>query len=336
VSVLAGTAFCTFEHTSRYTSDLILDEITGYMCKLDLDVKGERVDDVGGGHEGGENDSQVEIIKVLPQYYSYLTAFPGTFCSRFPKLEIIDMCGSEINKIEANSLNKCKDLRILQFYMNKIDRVPEKLLAENKKLLKLYITFNMIKELPENLLSGLKELKLLDLSYNQIEALHDNIFQDLTDLKDLNLEANKVNNIEPVLFENLGNLEKLNLNSNGIADLPSAVFGNLLNLKELSLKDNKLTKIHSDAFPQQANIDTVIFTKNKITAIDEFFIENCEVGVLKMGGNICDKSNTIKKDDMRNKLQTCYDNFNDDGKSFRTAVTAVNFDLIFLISRIRI
>jgi len=308
-SVLAGTAFCTFEHTSRYTSDLVTDEITGYMCKLDLDVKGDRVNDVGGSHEGGERDSQVDIIKVLPEYYSYLTSYPGTFCSRFSKLEIIDMCGTEITTIEANSLNKCKDLRILQFYMNKIEKIPEKLLTENKKLLKLYITFNLIRTLPENLLNGLKELKLLDLSYNNIDVLPDNIFQDLKDLKDLNLEGNQFENLEPVLFEHLGNLEKLSLNSNKISELPVALLSNLRNLKDLSLRDNKLTIIHADSFPQGVNIDTVVFTKNQIDAIDEYFIESCGISNLKMGGNICDKTNTIKKKDMKKKLKNCFDKY---------------------------
>jgi len=308
-SVLAGTAFCTFEHTSRYTSDLITDEITGYMCKLDLDVKGDRVNDVGGGHEGGERDSQVDIIKVLPEFYSYLTTFPKTFCSRFSKLEIIDMCGTEIATIEANSLNKCKDLRILQFYMNKIEKIPEKLLTENKKLLKLYITFNLIRTLPENLLNGLKELKLLDLSYNHIDVLPDNIFQGLKDLKDLNLEGNQFENLEPSLFLNLGKLEKLNLNSNQISDLLTAVFQNLRNLKQLYIQQNKLTIIHADSFPENIHIDIVSFTKNQIDAIDEYFIENCGVGTLKMGGNICDKTTSIKNKDMKKKLERCYENY---------------------------
>ncbi|KAL7011483.1 hypothetical protein ACKWTF_014279 [Chironomus riparius] len=308
-SVLAGTAFCTFEHTSRYQSDLISDEITGYMCKLDLDIKGDRVNDVGGYHEGGERDNQVDIIKVLPDFYSYLTSFPETFCKRFNKLEIIDMSSTEIATIEDNSLSLCKDLRILQFYMNKIEIIPEKLLAENTKLLRLYITFNSIKTLPENLLNGLKELKILDLSYNKIDNLPDNIFKDLKNLKELNLEANKLEAIEPVLFENLEKLEKLNLNNNDISELPVALFNPFPNLKHLSLKDNNLTVIHADSFPQQANIDMVVLSNNKIKAIDEFFIDNCGVANLKMGGNVCDKSKTIKKKDMKQKLQTCFENY---------------------------
>lgn len=324
-SVLAGTAFCTFEHTNRYISDLITDEITGYMCKLDLDIKGDRVNDIGGYHEGGERDSQVDIIKVLPDFYTYLTSYPDTFCKRFQKLEIIDMSGTEIIKIEANSLNLCKDLRILQFYMNKIDEIPENLLDQNKKLLNLYIAYNDIKTLPENLLSGLRELKLLDLSYNKIDNLPDNIFKDLGTLKDLNLEANNLETLEPVLFEDLVNLEKLNLNSNGILELEIVLLTPLTKLKKLELKNNNLTIIHADSFPLQANIDTVVLSKNKIIAIDELFINQCGVSNLKMGGNVCDKSNTIKKKDMKKKLQACYEKYNGKFKTLKFDLVCLNF-----------
>ena len=314
-SVLAGTAFCTYEHTSTYQSDLITDQLTGYMCKLDLDIAGDRVNDIGGYHEGGERSTQVKIIKVLPQFYTYLTSFPDTICKQFKNLEIIDMCGADIETIESNSLNKCRNLKILQFYRNKIEQVPENLLEENKKLLKLYISYNSgIKTLPENLLSGLSLLTLLDLSYNTLNFLPDNIFQDLRSLKELNLEGNHLEAIEPVFFDNLGNLEKLNLNGNGIADLQPAVFGGLSKLKELSLRENKLTIIHSDSFPQRANIDTVVLSKNKIDAIDEHFIENCGVSNLKMGGNVCDKTGSIKKKDLKKKLEICYKNYEDIGR----------------------
>jgi len=309
-SIFAGNAFCTFEHTSRYTSDLVTDEITGYVCKLDFDIKDGRVNDVGGGHEGGELDNNVDIIKVKPEFYSYLTTFPKTFCSRFKKLEIIDMCGAEIKTIDEDSLEDCKDLRILQFYRNEFEQVPENLLNENKKLLRLYITFNSnLKNLPENLLFGLSELKLLDLSYNKIDHLPANIFDDLSSIKELNLEGNDLTNPETGLFDKLGNLEILNMNDNGISELSPGVFAGLTGLKTFHLQSNKLTIIHADAFPQAANIDTVVFTRNKINAIDEQFIDNCGISNLKMVGNVCDKTSLIRKKDMKKKLATCFSNY---------------------------
>ncbi|CAH1733773.1 unnamed protein product [Chironomus riparius] len=308
-SVLAGTAFCTFEHTSKYQSYLISDEITGYMCKLDLDIKGDRVNDVGGYHEGGEHDNQVDIIKVLPDFYSYLTSFPETFCKRFKKLEIIDMSSTEIATIEDNSLSLCKDLRILQFYMNKIEIIPEKLLAENTKLLRLYITFNSIKTLPENLLNGLKELKILDLSYNKIDNLPENILRGLADLKDLNLEGNQIEDLGENLFDSLENLETLNLNSNEIFDLPAGIFNDLKSLKQFYIQQNKLTIIHADSFPQNIQLDIVSFSKNQIEAIDELFIERCGVSSIKMGGNICDRSNLIKNRDIKKRLNACFEGY---------------------------
>ncbi|KAL7011481.1 hypothetical protein ACKWTF_014277 [Chironomus riparius] len=309
-SALAGTAFCRFEHTSRYQSDLLTDEITGYMCNLDLDIKGDRVNDVGGYHEGGERDSQVDIIKVLPDYYSYFTSFPKTFCSRFNKLEIIDMSRAEIKTIEADSLEKCKDLRILQFYMNKFNRIPENLLSNNQKLLKVFITFNSkLRILPKNLFSGLEELQLLDLSYNIIDHLPNGIFEDNNDLKELNLEANNIADLETGLFEKLTNLKILKINDNQISDLSPDIFANLANLKTLHLQSNKLTIIHADAFPQQANIDMVALNKNKINAIDEGFIDNCEVSNLKMGGNVCDKTSLIRKKDIKARLTKCFTNY---------------------------
>jgi Leucine-rich repeat (LRR) protein len=167
----------------------------------------------------------------------------------------------------------------------------------------------MIKELPENLLSGLKELKLLDLSYNQIDVLPESVFQGLRVLEDLNLEGNQIENLEPGLFSNLEQLKKLNLNSNQISDLPSAIFNDLRSLKQFHIQQNKLTIIHADSFPVNIQIDMVSFAKNQINAIDEYFIDICGVGSLKMGGNVCDKTSLIKNKDMSKKLKTCYENY---------------------------
>jgi len=275
------------------------------LCKLDLDMKELQIKEIKD-----ENRAHlINIIKILPKFYSHLSSLTSIFCTKYGKLEIIDMSRAKIDEIEPSSLEKCKDLRVLQFYMNQLDNVPENLFSENKKLQKLYISYNLIRTLPENLFLGLLELKLLDLSYNHIDVLLDNIFQDLKDLKDLNLEGNQLKNLEPVLFEHLEKLEKLNLNSNGISELPIYLFSNLRNLKDLSLMENKLTIIHADSFPLGVHIDTVVFTKNKINAIDEYFIESCGISNLKMDSNICDKTNTIKKKDMKKKLKKCFDNY---------------------------
>ncbi|XP_070502074.1 coagulation factor X-like [Chironomus tepperi] len=309
-SVIAGTSYCSFEHTSRYQSDLITDEITGYMCKLDLDVKGDRVNDVGGGHLEGERDTLVDIIKVRPEFYSYLTTFPSTFCSRFKNLEIIDMCRAEISKIEEDALDNCKDLRIIQFYMNKFEQVPANLFAETKKLLKIFITFNSnLKSLPEGLFTDLVELKLLDLSYNMINHLPSGIFDGLDNLKELNLEGNSLTDIEIGLFDKLEFLEVLNMNGNGLLELTSTIFSGLTGLKTLLLKSNQLSVIHADSFPNQTNFDTVDLTRNKIDAIEELFVDNCGISTLKMSGNVCDKTSLIKKKDMKKKLTRCFRNY---------------------------
>lgn len=308
-SVIAGTAFCTFEHTTTYHSDLIPDHISGYLCKLDLDIKGDRVDNIGGNHENGEKSSEVNIIMVLKEFYTYLTSFPDAFCSRFENLEIIDMSGAQIETIEENSLEKCKELRILQFYINNIKEVPENLLTKNKKLLKLYITYNSITTLPENLLSGLSNLEILDLSYNHLMSIPSGILRDLRSLKELSLEGNQIKILEAGLFEDLENLEKLSLAHNSISELPMSIFSNLVNLKELMLQQNDLTVIHAESFPQEAKIDLVVLSKNKIDAIDEYFIDNCGISKLKMGGNICDRTAVIGKKDLKKKLRKCFKNY---------------------------
>ncbi|KAL7011487.1 hypothetical protein ACKWTF_014280 [Chironomus riparius] len=306
----ADTAFCSFEHTTTYQSDLITDHISGYLCALDLDIKGDRVDHIGGSHENGETNTQVDIIKVLKDFKTYLTSFPDTFCKHFEKLEIIDMSGTLIETIENDSLEKCKDLRILQFYMNNIKEVPEDLLKNNKKLLRLFISYNKIRIVPEDLLSGLSSLEILDLSYNKLEHLHSDVFRDLRNLKELNLEGNLIEILMPNLFKNLQNLVKMSLATNAISELPLSIFSNLGKLKELMLKNNQLTVIHAESFPQKTKINFVDYSKNRIEAIDEFVINNCEISKLKMGGNVCDKTMNIGKKDMKKKLKKCFDNYN--------------------------
>jgi Leucine-rich repeat (LRR) protein len=310
-TVTAGTAFCTFEHTTSYHSDLVPEHISGYLCKLDLDIKGDRVDNIEGSHENGENSNDVSIIMVFKDYHTYLTSFPNTFCSQFENLEIIDMSGAQIETVEDNSLQNCKNLRILQFYMNKIDRIPEKLLAENKKLLKLYISYNSISSLPENLLLGLSNLEILDLSYNQLMSIPTSALYDLRSLKELSLEGNKIEMLEQTTFQNLENIEKLSLASNKISELPVSIFSDLVNLKELMLQQNDLTVIHADSFPAQANINLVVLSKNKIDAIDEYFIDDCGITKLKMSGNICDRTAVIEKKDLKKKLGKCFKNYED-------------------------
>jgi Leucine-rich repeat (LRR) protein len=306
---LAGTASCKYERTSNYNSALIPNQIYGYMCTLSLDARDDLVTEIRGSHQRRHSDSLVDIIKVQPEYNSYLTTFPATFCNKFNKLEIIDMSGVGIKVIEDGSLDDCKDLRILRFHRNRIDKIPEDFLYENKKLLRLYITSNSIRKLPENFLDELSLLTLLDLSSNKIDHLSSNVFNDLNSLKELNLERNKLKDLNQNLFKNLDNLEKLNLNSNELSDLPIGIFSNLHNLKSLYFKYNKLTSIHAASFPLRAQISIVEFSYNKINAIDEAFISNCRVNSLSMAGNVCERDSQIRNYQMRQKLTGCFRNY---------------------------
>ena len=190
--VEASTAYYAFKHTTSYRCHLIPENISGYMCNLDVHIKGERVNHIQGNHKNGETNSHVSIIKIHPSYHNYLPTFPDTFCKQFEKLEIIDIIEIEIKTIEDNSLEKCNDLRILQFTRNRIEEVPENLFKNNKNLEKIFMSFNFITFLPENLFSGLKNLEILDLAMNLIKFLPSAIFQDLRSLKELSLRANLI------------------------------------------------------------------------------------------------------------------------------------------------
>jgi len=48
---------------------------------------------------------------------------------------------------------------------------------------------------------------------------------------------------------------------------------------------------------------------NKINAIDERLIDNSAVNVLNMNYNICSKENIQERDQMKQKLKKCFENY---------------------------
>ncbi|XP_070489969.1 uncharacterized protein [Chironomus tepperi] len=258
---------------------------------------------------------------------------------------------NKIDEISNNLLIKNSNLTNLMIKFNKLTTLPENVFKSQENLELLYLDNNQISSIPSNIFDPLVKLEVLGLSSNMIQSLNPDWFRHLNHLKQLKLYENQITKISskcfkflkklenlwifdnkimilsPDSFDGLQNLQLLNLRNNDIADLPADVFTSLTNLQELNLGGNKLTTIHSDSFSHVNHIKELNLQYNRINAIDKMFIDNSDLSIVDMTGNICSRMLAITWSEAILNLRDCFDNY----KPRR--LTQTNNDFIFPLFR---
>lgn len=151
-------------------------------------------------------------LRTLSLCNQQLTVIEGDFLRRFPNLELLDLSGSRISRLQG--LEHLPHLRSLNLGGNLLDTVSG--------------------------LESLGQLVELDLSGNRLEVFPAGIDR-LTHLTSLDLAFNQLSEL-PERLGSLSALENLQLGGNLLTDLPRAI-GNLARLNILNLGSNRLSVV---------------------------------------------------------------------------------------------
>lgn len=268
---------------------------------------------VGGTHMQGRTNE--DVVSIQRTDSTITTNVPSILCNTFPNVIRIDLWLGVIEKIDEDSFSNCKRLNTLDLRYNRITEINEKAFIENSMLYFLILSSNSLTTLSENLFINQQELILLELHSNYIFDLPNGIFDPLQYLIQLGLGSNKFTHIKAEWFRNLTYLEGISLPGNNLEDLPPNIFSPMQSLNSINLDDNQLKVVNSNWFGTLKNLSRVFLHRNQINAIDERFIDNTGVYFLGMQNNLCVNQFVIdespSRQQMRNTLQLCFDNFQD-------------------------
>jgi len=285
----------------------------GYTCFLTIQNPNglNNFTRINGTHLTGKSNNDVRHI--YDGYGSNTTNIPSIICETFQFATTIVLQSIGIQIVDEYSFKNCKNALFLSLVSNKITKVDEKSFSENLELQGLYLYNNELTTLPENVFTNQQKLDILRIDLNKITDLPENIFHSLTNLTRLDMDNNQIKNLGSEWFKNLHKLNILYLYSNQIEELPKNVFRSLKELNAIRLYNNKFKVVHSDSFGISPNLTEVYFGNNQINAIDERFIDNTGVEWLQMYGNLCANTDIFdsseSRESMRNKLQTCFNNY---------------------------
>ncbi|XP_044740186.1 leucine-rich repeats and immunoglobulin-like domains protein 1 [Chrysoperla carnea] len=197
----------------------------------------------------------------------------ATYKTSDSPLELIDLSGSNIEKITAKSFLHLPNLKTLDLHQNQIKDIDPKAFVELKnlqtlhlsvnsfgskinqidfsnlkKLTKLNLSFCKIKHFDGKTIKALKKLNSFEISFNELKEIPLNMFNYTKHLKELLIAGNQIKLITSSTFDNLKELRTLALDSNQIEDIESGAFLQLKSLIKLNLSRNKLKDIKVGTF----------------------------------------------------------------------------------------
>ncbi|XP_070504913.1 chaoptin-like [Chironomus tepperi] len=188
----------------------------------------------------------------------------------------------------------------------------------NETLQMLTIRNNSFTSLPENSFENLRNLQELEIGFNDLPDLSDHIFQGLSNLLFLSLSSCNIRDLKSSWFNDLTSLGSLFLNYNHLTSIPDGIFNNQHDLYEVNFNGNRLSALNSEAFGNLSSILYISAVNNRISLIDpKLYDESDNLYNLFLFNNLCVDDNFISivnnREAVRDQLQTCFDNHEQDG-----------------------
>ncbi|XP_076362239.1 uncharacterized protein LOC143253035 [Tachypleus tridentatus] len=139
------------------------------------------------------------------------------FCHQVPLLKSLNLKSNYLSSIPQ--LEKCEELRLIDFSYNRIRLLENAPFQKQKKLIDLFLGDNLIEIIPSDAFRGLGVLQVLSLANNRIEEIHPDAFLSVPRLRDLNLGSNRFPTLPTKGLQSIRQLKTFN-NPN-LKDFPS-------------------------------------------------------------------------------------------------------------------
>lgn len=188
----------------------------------------------------------------------------------------------------------------------------------NETLQILTIRNNSFTSLPEDSFENLRNLQELEIGFNEFLDISDYTFNGLSKLLFLSLSNCNIRNLKLTWFNDLTSLGSLFLNYNRLTLIPDGIFNNQNELYEVNFNGNRLSTLNSEAFGNLSSILYISAVNNIINLIDpKLYDESENLYNLFLFNNLCVDDNFISivhnRENVREKLQTCFENYEHDG-----------------------
>lgn len=179
-------------------------------------------------------------------------------------------------------LNQCDfhDLQVLDLHGNGIEKLEEQTLLHMKSLKKLDVSANKLSRLPWETLARLA-LTELNVSKNCLTGILFRSAYQLPELRNLNVSYNALEGVCEADLD-LPSLRTLTLDGNRVAKLPS--LANCKELQTLTIAENQLDEIPSD-FLHLEQLATADFGHNNIRLVDPKVSKMAKLSSLNLVGN---------------------------------------------------
>jgi Leucine-rich repeat (LRR) protein len=287
----------------------ILKEFSSIFCQKFPNLEVIRIDNAEVESIDEDSLSNCKNLEHLLLYGNKIREIPENLLIRSSKLTLLWIRNSQLTTLSKNLFSNQKELETLDLNSNQINFLPSNIFDPLLNLESFYLDNNKLQSIDPKWFVRLQNLKWLRLDGNQITEIPSKCFENLRNLEKLWIYDNKIKTLNSDSFHGLQNLKLLSLYNNLISDLSVGVFPQLKNLELLSLKDNNLTTIHSDSFGIHNKLTKINLQDNKINAIDEKFINNAPISILNMTNNICSNSMMLTKNEIKQNLKNCFDNY---------------------------
>lgn len=206
-------------------------------------------------------------------------------------------------------------VRAVRIQLGDIPFIIPQLFTTFPNLFRLTISNAGLRRIQSHALANATNLELMIVESNPLREIEANAFSGASSLRSLDLFGNQLLNIDEDAFVGLSNLRDLLLESNRIRHLRKNLFRPLKTVEIISLSDNNVDIIHENLFANNRHLRNIDLVRNRINEVGRNFIEGLnELQILNVFENRCVNNifivdDTASKEEIRNGLTACFDNF---------------------------
>ncbi|XP_038077300.1 uncharacterized protein LOC119745147 [Patiria miniata] len=231
-------------------------------------------------------DSIYQLVKCA---YLDLPSFP--FDTVRNNTRALSLPGNLISSLSGQTLQRFRQLRLLDLAENQISWIAEDAFEGQPKLMELILSDNHLSGVPVAALLPLKSLRVLNLARNNITYLGAESFVNLTRLQTLSLVSNGLHVIDPGAFLGLEALRVLQLDHNFLTEIPAGSLSTCTRLELLDLASNSIgTFFNSSESLGEFSVrswfaptePTSLTTLNLSKNIIDFFSPSCFQGMTRL------------------------------------------------------
>lgn len=174
------------------------------------------------------------------------TEIPDEFFEKSTSLEVLQISGTQLEKIKTNDFSNLKQLSTLNMISNPaLEKIEPKAFDDLTSLRRLQLSDSQkLAHLSPEIFKNLQKLEYLILKNNSLTALPEDLLLGLRSITELDLSSNNITDLPAEFFMSTTSLKVLFISDNKIKTIPDGLFQNL-DLDWLDLSYNQLTKLSS-------------------------------------------------------------------------------------------